>query len=277
MASPSSVLHRPVWIFAASRDAVAIAHAVRDFGTMSRRRLYAKFGLLAINNMSLVCCISGVHLYRLFIDDTGAGAARAVQAALSKVSTSEPLPLDSPPAGASDDGVLHEEANALKAEDTGRVETLFTWAKHAAASLQASLAPVCRQRGDGGQQRGQRGGGCLAYAAPIARPRALRMRVSAAPQQGAQLRRLALRGASTMHTACFCQHENFVCACSKRLLDSVTVSQGCEHGCTQHVHIWPYQTTISDRVACDDACDQHTQSAQPQRASPGLRRARWAR
>jgi hypothetical protein len=47
---------------------------------------------------------SGVHLYRVFIDDTGAGAARAVQAALSKVSTSEPMPHDAPTAGASDDG-----------------------------------------------------------------------------------------------------------------------------------------------------------------------------
>jgi len=58
---------------------------------------------------------SGVHLYRLFIDDTGAGAARAVQAALSKVSTSEPLPLDSPAAGASEDGALLTRMNAVLA------------------------------------------------------------------------------------------------------------------------------------------------------------------
>ena len=140
---------------------------------------------------------AGVHLYRLFIDDTGAGAARAVQAALSKVSTSEPLPQDSPAAGASDDGAragageritsirrrgrtcgawpLAHQPNIIAVDHRagGMSRTISFASQQHTVQLRPDGSCGRRQRSDGGQQRRQCGGGRPAGAAAAARARAL--------------------------------------------------------------------------------------------------------
>ncbi len=120
------------------RTLVTLARASPDIGIMLGRKSWFWDSIFQ-QNITWAAVFSGVHLYRLFIDDTGAGAARAVQAALSKVSTSEPLPLDSPAAGASEDGALLTKTNA--------VITKCRQSRVPAASLQCSPSNACRYQG----------------------------------------------------------------------------------------------------------------------------------